>query len=218
MNKKEKAIILRKRGQSLAEIAEILKISKSTASVWLQNVKISKAGQSRLRDKVREAQINGGQVKHRQKLASIEKIRNHSQEIIKSLKLSKTDYKVFSALLYWCEGSKDRGAVCFMNSDPSLIKTFLLFLRQGFQIDESKFRVCLHLHKYHQSKQEIKYWSRIAGIASKQFLKIYQKENTGKRQKENYHGCASVRYHDVKVLDELKSLYELLFSKCGRLI
>ncbi len=218
MNKKEKAVILRKRGQSLAEIAEILKISKSTASLWLKSIGISKAGRLRLQNRITKARVKGGQVNHVKKLGDIEKITEFSQKLIKNLKFSKIDYKIFCALLYWCEGSKGGNSVRFINSDPYLIKTFLLFLRLGFQISEDKFRVCLHLHKYHKIEEEIKYWSNITAIHGSKFLKIHQKANTGKRLKDNYHGCASIRYYDVSVLNEIKILYKLLFINNGGVI
>ncbi|NQU83696.1 MAG: hypothetical protein HQ536_03210, partial [Parcubacteria group bacterium] len=45
---KEKAIKLRKKGYSLKEISEKLKIAKGTASIWLNDVKLSQKAQERL--------------------------------------------------------------------------------------------------------------------------------------------------------------------------
>lgn len=66
------------------------------------------------------------------------------------------DYsKMICALLYLCEGEKNSSVLRFVNSDPKMIKTFLLFFRKAYNIDESKFRACLHLHSYHnQTKQK----------------------------------------------------------------
>jgi orotate phosphoribosyltransferase-like protein len=46
---KEKAIKLRKNGYSLKEISEKLNIAKSTASVWLRNIKLTQKAKKRLK-------------------------------------------------------------------------------------------------------------------------------------------------------------------------
>ena len=50
--------------------------------------------------------------------------------------LSKREVIIAGAIAYWCEGAKSkphqlREQVIFINSDPGLIKFFLLFLREA---------------------------------------------------------------------------------------
>ncbi len=46
-------------------------------------------------------------------------------------------------MLYWAEGSKDRNALAFANSDPAMMETFVRFLRHCFELtsDDLTFRI-----------------------------------------------------------------------------
>ena len=96
-----------------------------------------------------------------------------------------------------------------------MIRLFLKLFRKSFVLDENKFRVCLHLHKYHFSKKQIEYWSNLTNISKKQFTKPYQKNNTGKRVRKNYQGCVSVRYHDVNILRQIQAIINTFIIKMG---
>ena len=124
--------------------------------------------------------------------------------------------KVFCALLFWCEGTKDiHSGIHFVNSDPLLIKTFLSLLRSSFNIREEKLRVCLHLHEYHSPKKQILFWSRVTGIPSSQLIKPYRKPHTAKRIRKDYPGCASVSYYDSSLAKELFILAKSILNKYG---
>lgn len=102
--------------------------------------------------------------------------------------------------------------VDFTNSDSDLMRTFLKFFRTGFEVEESKFRVCVHIHEYHDAVTQLKYWSHITGIPHKQFIKSYMKPHTGKQVRENYQGCASVRYHDANMARQLHAIAKASFK------
>ena len=116
-------------------------------------------------------------------------------------------------MLYWCEGEKHSPAMRFTNSDPQMLNFFLKLFRSAFKIDESKLRVCLHLHEYHDQRQQKIFWSKITGIPEVQFSKIYLKPNTGLSKKEGYPGCVSLRYFDHKIALELEALSRLLVNQ-----
>lgn len=218
-NIKEKAIELRTSGFSLAVIARSLHIAKSTASVWLKDIVLDQNAKERIRgfkSAGLQKAISTNKKKRQLNLAVIEK---RAVKAINQLPKTVVIDKLSLALLYWCEGEKSRNAVCFMNSDPQMVVTFLQLLRSSFELDEKKFRVCLHLHEYHRDLQEIEFWSKITAIPKEQFFKVYRKPNTGKSKKVNYRGCASVRYHDVNVVLELQSIWEHYSKKInGRVV
>lgn len=212
-DKKHKAISLRRRGYSLSKISSLLSISKSTASLWLRAVDISPTGKKKLLKTIAKARSKGGQVKHLARLNKERLISTNAHKLPWHFKKSVAEYKFLAALLYWCEGEKKINAVRFTNSDPNLVKLFLRCLHGGFTLNNKKFRVCLHLHAYHNKEKQKKYWSRITGIPTNQFLKIHKKNNTRKRIKDNYPGCVSIRYHDVNVAIELAILQKILSKK-----
>src|SRR5260221_5736525 len=128
---KEKAIKLRKHGDSLKEISESLHIAKSTASAWLENILLSKQA-----ERILERKNILGQYKS---VLQKKKLREEAKQLrelqagtmIQQLPSSKELMKVYCALLWWCEGNKDTGSVKFTNSDPTLIQNFLFTFRSS---------------------------------------------------------------------------------------
>lgn len=195
-----KAIELRKRGYSIREISTILKISKSTASLWLRDVKIPEERLKRLKRQKMLSRIKAANTRRNRKEKEMGDLRKEIKEELKNIKFSRRHLRLMCALLFYCEGGKDvRAGIEFVNSDPKLIQTFLKLLRQSFNLKEEKFRVVLHLHKYHSPRKQILFWSKITNIPVNQFSRPYLKLNTGKRIREGYPGCANVKYYDSKL-------------------
>lgn len=214
--KKNKAMWLRKNGRSFREISDLLNISKSTASVWTKDVNLGKKSLKRLENickKGREKAV----VTNKKKRAAL--VNDIKRKVRKNLVLKQTTSlnKLLCALLYWCEGEKNESSIVFINSDPLLISTFLRLFRSGFRVDESKLRVCLHLHHYHNENKQKRYWSKVTNIPTNQFF-IYRKPNTGKNFRKGYPGCASIRYHDYTKALELGFYYKIFAKKYGGLV
>lgn len=204
---KDKAIALRKKGYSLKEISEQLKIAKSTASVWVSHIELSLSAQNRLAKKEILGQYKSVLLKKQKREKQKESLEKAALEMLKDIPLTNHLLKLCCALLWWCEGNKSTNCVRFTSSDPSLIKNFLYLFRTGFKLDEKKFRALLHLHTYHDETVQKNLWSKITKIPLSQFNKIYQKTNTGKRSKDNYPGCIAVTYYDAYIAKELEALY-----------
>ncbi len=216
---KQKAFDLRKQGYSFREIAEILYISKSTAALWAGHIEINKKGITRLQSLSEKGRENAFRTRSNKKNKLLLVISERAESVVnENFKLSLGYQKILCALLYWCEGEKSDNSVRFVNSDPELIRVFLHLLRNGFAIEESRFRICLHLHSYHNADEQIEFWAGVAGIPKSQFTKCYIKPNTGKRKKMNYPGCVSVRYNDSSLAFELKMLYTFFAHKHGRVV
>lgn len=210
---KERAIRLRKKGYSIKEISEKINISKSTSSVWLRDVALGTKAQKRLENRRLIGSYRAGITWKKKREKEERKIINKAKEIVKKSDYRSVDFKIYCALLYWCEGTKgDRETVQFINSDPTLIRLFLALLRKSFLLDEKKFRVSLHLHNYHDERKQKFFWSQITMINERQFYKIYWKPNTKKRIKDEYPGCIRVVYHDISVARELRAIYNEFIS------
>ena len=198
----QKAKKLRQSGHSFREISEILNISKSTASLWTRQEKITVKGKKRLNNLVESANLKSRLLMLEKKIKYLGDLDRGCNVLKDERKYNRNDYKVFLALLYWGEGSKRDELVNFVNSDPKLIKSFLKLFRNSFVLDENKFRCWLHLHSYHNQSEMIKFWSKITSIDKKQFS-IYNKHNSGANIREGYKGCLSIRYGNKKFLDEI---------------
>ncbi len=207
---------LRSKGYSLKEISEELNISKSTASLWFRDFKLSPLALNRLEKRRYLGRVRASETKRKKRERFEKLLREKALKLITSTDITKNHLRLFCALLFWCEGTKDtRGGIYFSNSDPSLVGTFLKLLRSSFNIQEEKLRVSLHLHEYHSPQKQILFWSKITGIPTSQFIKPYQKPHTGKRVKKDYPGCVSIRYFDSLLARELSALAQEMLDKYG---
>ncbi len=214
-SEKKKAIALRKQGYSFREISDQLGIAKSTTSLWLRDVKLSRKAQKRIRDLGVNGRKKAVETNKAKRVAEDVEIARKVEEYFTS-RSQRIDSRIACALLYWGEGSKYNGnaSVSFINADPVMIKYFLRVFRDSFDLDEKKFRALVHVHEYHNIEEQVRFWSAVTSIPVEQFHKSYQKKNSGKNKKENYQGCVSVTYSDIRIYKELmfiiKKLTEIL--------
>lgn len=205
---KEKAIRLRKNGYSLSEIATKLTISKSTCSLWLNNIPLPERAIKRLAEKKILGQYKTVLLRQEKRRRQIALIEQKATKNLKRITLSTNLSKLLCAMVYYCEGVKGSDKnVTFINSDPSLIRLFLSLFRKAFLLNESKFRLLMHLHTYHSERTQKLFWSKTTDIPINQFMHSYRKPNTQKRLRENYQGCVSIRYYDAIIAKELLAYY-----------
>ncbi len=103
------------------------------------------------------------------------------------------------SMIYQCEGSKDNRSLRFTNSDPDLVRLFLVTLRSGFDIDEKRLRMRVHMHDYHNEQDILDFWSGVAHIPREQFYKSFRKSSDHRYKKYGYKGCVHVSYYDSKI-------------------
>lgn len=196
---KKKSLELRKLGYSLGEIAEKLGVSKSTASLWTKKVVVSGEGAIKIKERSRLANIKSSKVLHNRKLDRLDLVEKESESLINRIKLDKDFALVALSIMYWCEGSKDDSSVRFTNSDPELVRMFMRTFRKSFSVNESKIRICVHLHDYHNKEEICDFWSRITRVPRSQFNKPHQKKSNHLFKKEGYKGCIRINYHDAHI-------------------
>ena len=208
---REKATELRKSGRSFGEIAKILHISKSTASLWLSSTPISKKALNIIERKRKEARIKGLAVIKSHRVEKNNQINNQALLTVKSFDLNNPQLcKILCSFLYWGEGSKTGYRTAFTNSDPVMITTYLSLLRKSFKIDENKLRALVHVHEYHNDSEIKQYWSRLTAIPLSRFTKSYLKPHTKKIIRPGYKGTLRISYYDVMIVNELRAIYNTL--------
>ena len=173
-NEKQEAIILRKKGQSIKEIAKNLGVSKSSVSDWVRKVVLTKKQKEVLAlrgysfvvvERRRTTRLSNELVKREAIISLAEKDINM---------ISNNELKIIGTMLYWAEGRK-RGqrTVSFSNSDPSMIKIIMRFFREICLVPDNKFRGHIHIHSHLNVNSALKYWSTTTRIPFKQFYKTY---------------------------------------------
>jgi len=211
---KLRAVALREKGYSLNEIVEAVGVAKSSVSEWVRNIPLTEKGRQRLLTKIKLGQLVSAENKRKKTQELLADYYRKAAEEHEHIKFDKNLKRLLCALLYWCEGAKDpsRG-INFVNSDPSVIRSFLRLFRESFEMREKKFRIALHLHEYHKPRTQLRFWSKITNVPVEQFIRPYLKPNTGKRFRKNYPGCVSVRYHNADIARQLLTTAKAFLDK-----
>lgn len=195
-----KAREMRMKGESIGNIAKCLKVSKSSVSLWCQDIVLTY--NQFLRLKKREALgAHRGRIKMaRNKIRErLRRRKNFMNQGIKQFKNSKNDILLaIGVALYWAEGYKAGRRLSFCNSDPEMIKLFLFWLRRVYKISEDEIRCIVGINQDHRVRvnEVIKYWVKVTGVPEAQFDKTSYKKVINKKIYENFkdhYGTLNIR-------------------------
>lgn len=155
---RQKARELRNQGLAINKIAKELNVSKSSVSTWVRDIKLSQEQMENLEQQnpIFNRQINGA--KGRADKARI--IRIQYQEDGKLKAKENNLLHQAGCMLYWAEGSKSRNQCKFTNSDINMMKLFIKFLRECFQISNELIAITINCYTTNGlTKEEIEnYW------------------------------------------------------------
>lgn len=209
INKYHQARLLRKAGHSIRDIANQLKISSSTSSIWCKDIALS--SKQRVKLDYKPEVINRlrfyAEKRHNDKLTRNKVIFNLAQGSIN--KLRKNEFFLIGLALYWAEGFKNisEHRVGFCNSDPRMIRFMMSWFRNSLNIPEENFTLRAEFNFEHASRQiEIEnYWSELTGIPLSQFNKPYLQKAKLLRDyphRGKYFGVLRIRIRKSSVLLE----------------
>lgn len=203
---------LRSKGKSLNEIARILKISKSTASLWCKNVILTSEQTETLKNQARDPHYGN-------RLLNIQKQRTKRLSRINECYLEGisrigtiTDRELFvaGAALYWAEGFKKDNQVGFANTDPNMINFFLkwLFRCFGYSTEDITIRIAANISHKDRITDIEQFWVKTTGIPTQNFKKPFFQNVAWKKHythPENYYGVARIRVR--KSTDFLRTIH-----------
>lgn len=163
---KKEAIKMRREGNSYSLIADKLSLSKSTLSNWLKGVDfmpndffIQNVSSNR------EKLISFSRV---DKLESVRKAKIYAEKSIGIL--SRRDHFMFGLAIYLGEGSKVGNYVRISNSDPRIIKFSINWFKTHFGVDESSFRIRIHMYPDNNEEEVINYWMKNVSLKREAFF------------------------------------------------
>jgi hypothetical protein len=195
-------------GNTYAQIQKKYPVPKSTLSFWFSRAG-KKQDRSRQLAHLRLARIASIKSKNRQKALRIKEAENIAKRTATHVPIFQEAVgKALLAMLYWAEGGKTDGAMKFTNTDPELVLMFISLLRENYEIDESRLRIGLLVHYYHNRDQTRQFWSKKLQIPATQFWKIYLKPRSGKKRnyKKNFYGICNLHYSSSAIQRELIAL------------
>jgi len=215
----EKAIILRKQEMSYSQIKEILKVDKSTLSTWLRNYPLSEKRIRQLRDWSEQRIERCRETKRKKKEKRLKDFYQEQKKLI--FPFSKSELYLAGLFLYWGEGAKTHSArLSISNTDPSVIKFFIVWLERSLKVPKEKLKVHLHLYIDMNIKKEIKFWSTTLDIPFDQFTKPYIKETSTTRinHKGGFgHGTCNVGIGDARLSEKILMALEAISDKFSKM-
>ncbi len=162
-----KVIQDRKTGMSLGDLSKKYKISKSTVSLWCNDIKLSNKVKLLIKEnwliKTTSARAKGTIKIKQKRIDSIEREYIEAKKIINTL--SDRDLLIMGAALYWAEGSKKEtgSGFSFINSDPLMIKIMYKWLIKIMNIKKDQLTINLAINIVHKEREKeiLKFWSNL---------------------------------------------------------
>lgn len=200
---KFKAQTLRKKGISVREIQKNLSVSRSSVSLWVRDVKLTKEQLQKLYSNQRTGGLKGSVIASMNKIKKRIKITKKLFELGKSevTNLTVKDKFIVGIALYFAEGNKADKSVTFSNSDSRAIKFMVDWLRSYCHVPETKFRCSIYLHDNLNEGTAKKFWSTLTNIPLTQFTKSYIVKNNYKKFRKTKHvtGICRISVSDVNL-------------------
>ena len=177
---KNKAIALRKEGNTYSEIMKVIPVAKSTLSEWLKQVGMVKEVKQIFTEKRRLASLRGGQAKRKQRLDLCNLINVKAEKEIGEM--TRRELWLVGTALYWAEGSKEKEGrpgtgISFSNSDYQMVNLFLKWLMVVINIPREEISCEIYIHDSYRDEipRFQKYWSTKTGLPLSYFNTVYFK-------------------------------------------
>ncbi len=207
---KNKAIALRKEGNTYSEIMKAIPVAKSTLSEWLRGVGISKRQVQKFTEKKRLSSLRGGQARRKQRIETYDRITGLAENEIGGI--TKRELWLLGIALYWAEGSKEKesrpgSGVIFTNSDVEMIVLFLKWLFEICCVSKDEIYCEIYLHDSYRGEilRFQRFWSERTGLPLSYFNTIYFKKNKINTKRKNigdlYNGQLRVRVYKSSSLN-----------------
>lgn len=175
--KYQQALQFRKRGFTLAEIAKICDVSKSTVSKWLRNKAFSDAVTQQ--NKRRAGQENAKRLRLVNKARSNERAKRYS-EVERSAVTEYKHYKldplfIAGVLLYQSHGDMYDNHLLRLSTTAQVAHTvFISFALEYLGAEKKDIRFWLLLYPGHTEETCLKSWKKSTGLSYGQFHKSQQ--------------------------------------------
>lgn len=220
---KDMAVKLRKEGLSYSEILKKISVAKSTLSLWLRSVNLSKKQNQRLTEKKILAQKRGAEARKNIRILQTKNIFNETKNDV--TKIIHNPLWFAGILLYWAEGSKQKDTnvaqrVSFANSDEKMIRLFVKWLNDVLKIKKDDLTFELYIHEKSDFENAKEWWAHSLSC-EKEKIRIYFKRHQSKNTKrknteENYHGLMRVTVKTSTRLNRKISAWIIHLCKyCG---
>lgn len=222
---------LRRKGESIREIAKNVGVTKSSVSLWCRDIVLSTAQVQKLVEREKKGSAIGRMRAwewHRnEKRSRFEKFHKIGYDEV--LVQNNNDLFLLGLAIYWSEGSKNDGRTLLTNSDPYMIALYVRWLMECFGVQSSQITCRVTINELHGDRREEieKYWSEVVGLPLTQFTKtttIHSKWSKLYENRKKYYGVLAVHvqkstdlsYRVMGSIDRLRGIGDL-HGRIGKL-
>jgi hypothetical protein len=215
---------LRRKGESIREIARKLSVSKGSASLWCRDIVLTKSQVEKLLERESVGGVEGRMKAwewHREE-KRLRFQRFHEIGYGEVRVSNRNDLFLLGLAIYRSEGSKNDGRVLLTNSDPHMIRLYVRWLMECFGIMPSQITCRVTINELHSDRREEieQYWSGIVGLPLSQFTKttmIHSKWTKLYENRSTYYGVLAVHvqkstdlsYRVMGSIDRLREVGDL---------
>ena len=195
----------REEGRSVKELAALLGVARSTVSLWVRDIELTPEQYEALRRRM-GGRIDGSRVNTLRALERHREFQNAGRAAARRGDV----LHAAGCMLYWAEGSRNRHAIEFVNSDPAMVVFFLGFLRTCFGVPDLKVRVTCNLFADHAERQYKieEFWLELLGLSRtclrKSMVNRYSKHSKKKRRNKLPYGTCRLNVHNTKLVHEIR--------------
>jgi hypothetical protein len=186
----------------MREIERRLGVARSSVSLWVREIELT--------DRQRADLVNQGlSARSRARSAHYRARRRTYQDEGRALARKGEPLHAAGCMLLWAEGTKQRNAVQFSNSDPAMIEFFANFLRRYFEPPVQTMRVACNLFADHEERQrEIEdFWLMSAGLPrsclTKSTINRYSRSSQRTRINKLPYGTCRLTFHSTRAVQHI---------------
>lgn len=217
--KRLRAQQLRRLGWSVRAIAAELKVSRSSASVWCRDIKLTKREQVRLLRNAMLAghagRVKGAEVNRKRKEERVASYLQLGARVIR--RLSRRDLLIAGTALYWAEGSR-RSKLSFVNSEPAMVVFMTHWFREILGVKKEEFMPRIFINAIHAPRLGVvlSFWAKLLHLPIRQFGKPVLLKRRPRKVYENYDSyygvlalgvrrSTNLKYRILGLIDALKN-------------
>lgn len=195
VQEKEKAIAMRRQGHTYNEIMAVIPVAKSSLSLWLKDLPLTRDEKKALRHR-KDTNISKGRIRS---ASANRKNRLAREQAL--LRVAKHEFEQFirdplfhvGLALYWAEGAKRDTMFHFMNSDADMLCLMIVWLEIFTDYSRNDLGYRLYLHQPFVRDNWEAWWQERLNAHPSQFKKtIIKPSGLGIKKRPNYRGCLRI--------------------------
>jgi hypothetical protein len=193
-------------GRSI-KIAHLLGVSRSSVSLWVRDIELTPEQEAVLsaRNPARKHSRLGWAAN-----AERARLRRRGYQLAGRRRARQLEpLYVAGCMLYWAEGAKSRDSARLSNADPEVIRFFARFLRECFEVPNTRMRIACHLFADHERRQsEIEqFWLDVASLPRsslrKSMVNAYSRSSQRKRANRLPYGTCNLIVHSTEIVQAI---------------